>query len=240
MIRTGLLRRGAVTAGAALLVLTVSTGVASASKVPKETNTSFAGYQISKPTTHIKSASASFVVPTITCKKNSSGVGPALVVQSTVNKKNIFTQSGAGVGAGCQHHVAEYQSIIVVDSSSSNDLTLTPGDRISVSLSMNKSKTKVTFDDLTSKQTKTRVGKGSIGATGLVGASSLEINGVGVGLDPFTKFSATGVEFNGKPLASEKPTQLTWVRGHGKKQKTLVAPGAITKKKDFSLTFKNS
>jgi hypothetical protein len=208
-----------------------------AKAVPAQTDTGFAGYQVSKPKTHVKSATASFVVPTITCKKNASGVGPAALVDSTVNKKtNTFTYSGAAVGVGCENKQPAYESIIIVDNVNFNDFPVAAGDRVVLSVHMSKSGTTASFDDVTSGAHKTRTGKGAIGASARVGASSLQINNVGVGLDPFTTIAGSKVEINGKPIANEKPMRFTWVRH----RTVLVAASALSKGKDFTLTFKHS
>jgi hypothetical protein len=235
-----MIRKRSLTAGIVMTVVATALSVAGgavAAPGAKQTNTTFAGYLVSKPTGHVKSATATFVVPTITCKKNASGVGPAVLVQSAPNKKNVTTFLGGGIGVGCEHKQAVYESIIVVGGNSTNDLTLAAGDHVTVSVKAVKRKTKVVLDDTTSGGHKTRTGKGMVGATAFIGDSSLEIDNVGVGLDPFTKIPVTGALVNGKSLKAEHAARVTWVRHHT----VLVTPSALHGGgKNFTLTFKHS
>jgi hypothetical protein len=211
--------------------------------VAKSTSTSFAGYQVNKPKTHIKSASETFTVPSITCKKNFSGVGPAVLVQSTVNKKtNTFTVSGGGVGVACQHKQPVYVAILEAKSTTLDDFTLSPGDVATVTVRLTKRKSTVKLVDNTSGDHKTFSKGGSTGQTASLGASSLQINKKGVGLDPFAKISITKATVNGKPVGSQQPTRFTWTSKPTKQGKShpLVAAGPLKAKKNFSVTFKNS
>jgi hypothetical protein len=213
-------------------------GAAPAAAVSGLTSTTFAGYQVSKPSTHIKSVREQFVVPNITCKKSFSGVGPAVEVDSTVDRKtNTFQVIAAGVGVGCENKAPEFQSIILVGGTSFNDFVLQAGDKVSVAITMSKAKTSVSVNDTTSKQHATHKGDGVVGATAFLGASSLSISKHNVGLDPFTKIKISNAEVNGKSLKAEHAQKLTWV----KKSTVLVSPGKLSGHgKNFAVTFKNS
>jgi hypothetical protein len=211
--------------------------------VAKSASTTFAGYQVDKPATHIKTAAETFTVPSITCKKNFSGVGPAVLVQSTVNKKtNTFTVSGGGVGVACQHKQPVYVAILEAKSTTLDDFTLSPGDVATVTVRMTKRKTTVKLVDATSGEHKAFSKGGSTGQTASLGASSLQIEKKGVGLDPFSKISITNATVNGKPIGSQHPTRFTWTSKPTKQGKShpLVAAGPLKAKKKFSITFKHS
>jgi Peptidase A4 family len=238
-------RRSAVaTIGAAAVVAMMGwaapagAAVHSGSRASGLTNPNFAGYQVAAPKKHIKTVTETFVVPSISCKKNYSGVGPSVIVASTVNKKtNTYSNSGAGVGVACVHKQPKYQSIIEVDSTFFNDQPLlSAGDRVTVTTTMGKHKVAVTLDDLTSKTTFSHSGKGATGATADLGCATLQINKHSLGLDPFGKLKVTHAEVNGKSLKAEKAAKVTWV----KKKHVLVTAGKLSKGKNFTLTFKRS
>ena len=201
------------------------------------TDFGFAGYQVTKPKAPLNSASASFVVPSITCKKNFSGVGPSVVISSTGSKKRPSTFSGAGIGVGCQHKTPAYQAIITVNGTTSNpSFKVAAGDTFNVSVKMTTARTKVTVDDTTSGAHKTVLGKGRTGVTAQIGNRSLSINKKGVGLDPFTKTKITGAEVNRKSLTAEKAVRYTWVRG----SRVLVAASRLTDGRTFTVSFRHS
>lgn len=232
------LAKGMSATAAAVVLVSLPISSASAKGVPTQTDNDFAGYQVSKPAVHVKSATATFVVPTITCKKDFSGVGPSVVVNTAVNKKtNTFTFSGAGVGVGCQSKAPVYQSILVVNGNSTNDLTtLAAGDTVTCTVKMTAAKTTVSVVDVTSGAQKTRTGKGKVGVQAAIGDRSLLIKKLPVGLDTFGKTDFSGAEVNGKPLASEKPVRYTWTR----KSTVLVSASKLSKGKDFTVHFHSS
>jgi Peptidase A4 family len=197
---------------------------------------SFAGYEVSKPTAHVNRATVTFVVPTITCKKNFSGVGPSLSVQTTPNKQDVFTDDIAAVGVGCENKQPAYESIIQIDGHSFNDLPFAANDKVKVALTVVKARTTVTVDDLTSGAHKTRTGAGRTGAIAFFGDLGLIINNKKTGLDSFSKTSFTDGMVNGKTLAAEGAKPFEWT--HGKTVK--VAVSKLSKGKDFDLTFKHS
>jgi len=208
------------------------------SRVSGLTNPNFAGYQVQSPKKHIGTVTETFVIPSITCKKNYSGVGPSVIVASTVNKKtNTYSNSGAGVGVACVHKLPKYQSIIEVDSTFYNDQPLlAAGDRVTVTTKMGKHKVAVTLDDLTSNTKFSHTGKGATGATADLGCATLQINKHSLGLDPFGKLKVTKAEVNGKSLKAEKAAKVTWVHKHH----VLVTASKLSKGKNFTLTFKRS
>ncbi|HEX3823266.1 MAG TPA: G1 family glutamic endopeptidase [Mycobacteriales bacterium] len=197
---------------------------------------SFAGYEVSKPTAHVNTATATFTVPTITCKKNFSGVGPSLVVQTTPNKHNIYTDEIAAVGVGCENKQPAYESIIQINGHSYNDLPFAANDKVKVTVTVRKQRTAVTVEDVTSDAHKTRTSSGRVGATAYIGDLGLIINSKKTGLDAFSKTSFTDVSVNTKSLAKEKAQAFDWT--HGKTVK--VAVSKLSKGKDFTLTFKHS
>lgn len=225
-----------VLAAAIALAASVSTSArATATKAPQRSAT-FAGYEVSKPTAHVTTATTTFIVPTITCKKSFSGVGPSVVVQTTPNKHNVYTDDVAAVGVGCEKKVPAYESIITIDGHNFNDFPFAAGDKVVVNVTVKKSKTSVTIDDITSGAHKTRAGAGRVGAIAYIGDEGLVINSRKTGLDPFTKTSFTASKVNGKSLAAQKALGFERKRG-----KTVqIAVSKLSKGKDFTLTFEHS
>ncbi len=225
----------AVSAALTLAGSLATTASAAPSTTPIASKT-FAGYEVTKTKTHVSSVTTTFAVPTITCKKSLSGVGPSIVVQTTPNKKNTYAIDAAAVGVGCVKGKPEYESIIEVNSTSFNDFPFSAGDKVKVTITLNKKKTSVTVDDLTSKTSKTRTGAGRLGEYAYLGDEGLEINSKKTGLDPFTKTSFTGSEVNGKSLSAEKAVAYEAKRG----KTLLIAVSKLSKGKDFELTFEHS
>jgi hypothetical protein len=208
---------------------------AAATQKPQH-NSSFAGYEVQKTKGKVTSASTTFVVPTITCKKSYSGVGPAVLINTKPNKKNVYTYSGAGVAVTCQNKVPDYQAVVIVNASEDNDFTVTPGDKINVTVHMSSSKTKVEADDVTSGMTATKKGHGKTGETALIGDASIAFGKTTVGIDPFTKTSFTDGQVDNKNLGHEKAFPVE--RTHG--STVQIAVSKLKHGKDFILTFKNS
>jgi hypothetical protein len=241
MVGTSRTRRAVAAIGLVGLVAICSAPAAAAHPAKHkhgETNHTFAGYDVEAPKTHIKSATDTFVIPSITCKKNYSGVGPAVIINSTVDKKtNTYSSSGAGVGVACQHKQPVYQSIIEVDSHFYDDQPLlAAGDRVTINALMSKKKVVVTLDDVTSNTTFTHSAKGVLGASVVLGSATLVINKHSVGLDPFNKIKITDAKVNGKSLKAEKAVKVTWVH----KKHVLVTASKLHQGTAFTLTFKRS
>jgi len=163
-------------------------------------------------------------------------VGPSLSVQKTPNKKGIYTDDIAGVGVSCQSAKPNYVSIIEVDGKNFNDIPFAANDKVTVTVRLAKSTTRVSVDDVTSGAHKTRTGAGRVGAVAFIGDLGLIINSKKTGLDSFTKTSFTNVAVNGNSLAQEKALAFDWKRGNTVK----VAVSKLSKGKDFALTFKHS
>jgi hypothetical protein len=232
---TSRIRTGAVLVAALALITTAVTSAAAASHAAPQANAAFAGYEVAKPKTHVHLATATFVVPTITCKKNFSGVGPSVVVVTVPNKHNVDIGEIAGVGVGCPNLTPTYVSIISINNKS-YDQPLSAGDKVTVTVALNKTRTKITIDDITSGTSETRTAAGKIGANAFIGDEGVSINHMNGGLDPFTKTAFTGVKVNGKSLAAEKAQAFNWV--HAKK--VLIGVSKLTKGEAFDLTYKHS
>jgi hypothetical protein len=241
VIDTAMRRYAAVTLGLPTAMAMTVGATASAAPRPalrhtSETSTGFAGYQVGKPKTHLKSASATFVVPKISCKKDLSGVGPAVIFNSAVNKKtNTFRSTAAGVGASCQHKQVVYQSIIEIEGTAYNDISLSEGDVVTITARL-APKVKITVSDTTSGARKTRTGKKFTAVLAQIGCNALDINKAHAGLDPFSKIRATKAKVDGKPLGSLKLSRVTWVHG----RHVLVKASKITGRDNFTLTFRSS
>jgi hypothetical protein len=197
----------------------------------------FAGYQVNESKKDIKGASVTFVVPTITCKKDFSGVGPSVLIDSTV-VHNKYSDSGGGIAVVCENRQPEYVALPVVDGTNYDDtnVPISAGNKITVTVKYG-AKTKVTLENDTTHQIDTHTGKKSVGETAYFGDSGIQINHKGVGLDPFTPTSFSAAKVNGRPIGKESPQRYQWVDKHGH---VLVTAGALSGQDAFTTTFKQS
>jgi len=202
------------------------------------TNRTFAGYEVSRPTSHISTATVTFVVPTITCKKNSSGVGPSILIQSTVNKHNVYSDSGGGIAVTCQNKQPHYLALPIVDGTNYNDnnVPIAAGDKITLDVKYAKT-TQVTLTDDTTKQVDKHSGKASVGQTAFFGDSGVEVNHHGLGLDPFTTTAFSLAKIDGRPIGKDKPQRFEWVDNH---KVVLITASPISHQDQFTTRFKNS
>jgi hypothetical protein len=229
MKATALLVGTVTVAGAIVIPL----AAASAAPAHEHKSSTFAGYEVSMK---VSTATATLVVPTITCKKNFSGVGPTIIVQSRVDKKtNSYTNSGGGVGVVCEKKQAVYDAVLIVDGAETNVPGLAPGDHVAVSVTEKKSKTVVTVNDVTSSFHKTIKGKGAVGATAYFGDEGVAISKKSVGIDPFTKTAFTDSLVDGKTLKAVHAFPVR--RFH--KSTLEIGISALTKGKDFALIYKH-
>lgn len=210
---------------------TASASAGGAAKVP--TQKTFAGYELSKPKAGVWTASASFVIPSITCKKHESGIGPAVIVDTMPNKKNIYLTDIAAVAVSCVNNQPKYVTINQVENNYDNKYTnLQAGDTVDLSITASKKTTKVTVDDVTQKESETRTGKPDPGENASIGAAGLEINKHSVGIDPFGTLTIKDALINGKTLKAEKAVQYDL-----KFKTTLVDSSKLHHGDDFTDTF---
>jgi hypothetical protein len=229
--------RLSVVAATAITLVAALTAPASAHGHTKPlTSATFAGYSVTKTKSHITSVTTTFQVPSITCKKNFSGVGPSIGVQSVIKKKNVYTDDIAGVGVGCENKQPAYESIIQVGRTSWNDLTLAAGDKVTLTVTTGKKNTAVTVDDVTSGAHKTRTGPARGWTYTYIGDQFILINHKRTGLDPFNTTTFSRSEINGKSLTKEKA--IGYDLKHGKT--LLIAVSKVTNGKTFVLTFEHS
>jgi hypothetical protein len=185
----------------------------------------------------VRQATATFVVPAITCENSFSGVGPSVLVYSNVNARTgSHTTSGAGIGVACEDGGPFYESVMIVNDKAFNDLELNAGDTVQVTVQVMPGGTQVTLDDVTSGVTKTRRGRGQNAVQTFVGDNSVVVDGQSGNLDPFSASQVTDVKVNSRPLGSQHPFRFQWVR----QRKTLVTASPLTGGEDFTLTFRSS
>jgi hypothetical protein len=215
-------------AGAAVAIIS-SGGVVS--------NRSFAGFEVVKPTKHITSASVTFVVPSITCHKDFSGVGPSVIIDSTVQNHH-YSYSGGGVGVACQNLQPVYIALPIVDGVNYDDFNVpvSAGDKVTVSVRYGLN-TKVTWTNDTTHEVDIHTGKRSRGAEAFFGDNGLAINHHGVGLDPFTRTSFGAARVNGHPIGGQSPQRYRWVDSN---QVVLVSASALSHGAGFTTTFRHS
>jgi hypothetical protein len=238
----GIRTRGRLIAAGTLLALgTAGLTAASAASAPRaktQTSSHFAGYTVTgSAKKHIRSAALSFDVPTITCHKHDSGVGPSLLLTSTV-VKNTYSFSGGGIIVACENGTVQYLAVPVVDQDQKPDesMTITPGDKITVKVAYG-AKTTVKLTDDTTKISDTVTGKKSVGGTAYFGDDGLQLNSKSIGVDAFTKTSFSGATVNGRAIGRQKPTHDTWVDRHKRVQ---VAASGLVHGNAFTTSFKRA
>jgi hypothetical protein len=216
-----------------VIALVAGPMTSSAGATAPQSSPNFAGYELSQK--KVTSGSATVVVPTITCKKNTSGVGPSVILDSA---KGIF--SGAGVGVGCQHKQPTYEVIIAVNAGAGSEqdqaFVVAPKDKLNITVNVTKGKTKVAVQDVTSAAHKTLTGGGRRMNAAEVGVQSLAIGAVSVGIDPFTTVKFTHCLVNGKPLS--KVGAFPVDRKHGKTLQISVSK--LSKGRAFTTKFKHT
>lgn len=227
-------RRSTVLAVGAMLSLAVSVSTAASAPQAARASRTFAGYEVSKPS-HIRTVTTTFVVPTITCKKSLSGVGPSIVVR-TAAKRGASTDDIAAVGVACVRKSPRYESIIAVNGHAYNDLRFAARDRVVATMTVRPSRTSVTLHDLTSGAHKTRTGAGRLGSVAYLGDEGLIVNSKHTGLDPFTRTSFTGSQVNGRSLAAQHAVPFERKRG----STVQISVGRLRTGGDFVLTFRHS
>lgn len=233
--------RRASTARAVTAVLSIMSvlgaGVAWAHAATNSTSKTFAGYEVAETKTDIKTATVTFVVPTITCKKNFSGVGPSVVIASTIVNHH-YSDSGGGIAVACQNQQPDYVALPIVDGTNYNDtnVPIAAGNKITVTVQYGH-KTTVTLVNDTTHQVDKHTGKRSLGEDAYFGDSGIEINHHGLGLDPFTSTSFSAATVNNRPIGKESPQRYDWVDSN---KVVLVSASAISSKTDFTTKFEHS
>ena len=227
---------GAIAAvGASASVAAGAVAVASSGTV--STSHTFAGFKVAEPTRHITSASVTFVVPAITCHANFSGVGPSVLITSTV-RHHRYSFSGGAVAVACQDNLPVYVALPVVDSNQYDDygVPVAAGDRVTVAVRYGQT-TKVTWTNDTTHQVDVHTGKRSRGEDAYFGDNGIAINHRNVGLDAFTKTSFSAAKVNGRAIGREAPVRYTWVN---KSHVVLVTASKLSHRGDFTTTFRHA
>jgi hypothetical protein len=231
-VRVSMVLLAAVVISSALVASASATDAAAVQK-----SRVFAGYVVSKPIAHVRRVTTTFVVPTITCKKSFSGVGPSIVVQTTPNGQGNETNDIGGVGVACVGGQPVYLSVISINGGHDfNDFHFAVGDKVVVNVTVDKSRSRVTIDDLTSGAHKTRTGTGRLGATAFIGDEGVTVNAKHPGLDRFSRTRFTASQVNAESLAAQHAQPFERIRG-----KTVqIAVTRLSKNEDFALTFVHS
>jgi hypothetical protein len=219
---------GSATAVAAALLLSLPTSVAAATKASAD----WAGYQVVQAKVH--SASATVVVPTITCKNDRSGVGPAVLL---LNTHGVF--SGAGVGAGCKNDTALYEAILLTNSgtkaSRRDSYRVDPGDKLQFSIHESTTATAVRVRDLSSGRHRKLTGKGGMMRAAQVGVQTLSIDHATAGIDPFTDVRFTHALVDGRSLAGQGAVAVERKRG----STVQIAVSRLRHGRSFTATFRH-
>jgi hypothetical protein len=232
------MRRSALAVALAAALLGTAAGSAVAATAPRHSSI-FAGYEVSKPRVHIREVTATFVVPTITCEQQFGGVGPSILVYSNVNPRTgTHRTSGGGIGVACENGLPFYQSVFIVNDKTRQGglIAFSPGDVVVVTVHVVPSGTDVTIEDTTTETSTTHTGAGKVATQTFIGDNSVNVDGVGGKLDPFTKTHVSNVLVDNQPLGSSHPHRYTRVR----KGTTLVTASSLTAGENFTLTFHTS
>lgn len=225
-----------VTAAAAVAtgtMIATASGASSSGPLPN-----FAGYQGTNAKGNVATVTASFNVPTITCKKTFSGISPGALVLTKPAKKGSVKGSGASVAVACMSGTPSYQAIDVINGQTSPPLyTVSPGDKMTVAVTVTAKKTKATISDVTSGDSTFNRGNGGVGQTAAVGDLGLIIDAdTNTSIDPFSKIGFSAVKVNAKPIGALAPSAFQ--RTHGKT--VQIAVSRLVAKKSFAITFKDS
>jgi Peptidase A4 family len=211
-----------------MLAAALAVPAAANATAPKK-STNFAGYDVESK--KVTSATATFVVPGITCKSKLSGVGPAIILDSS---KNVF--SGVGVGVTCQSGTPVYESDLIVNNKQHLSFSLAVHDKVTITVKVSKKRTLVRLKDITARKSKTLRGKGRRMTFAEIGAQRVAFGHTNVGVDPFRPMHFSHVLVNGRSLTAEKAFPLERVN----KGRIQIAVGKITGRKNFTLTFMHS
>jgi len=231
----------AVVAPAALIVLATTSALAGPlHPAAVQTSPTYAGYIIDAGQS-TASVATTFIVPTITCTATNVSITPG-VGEPDNNGTNIIA---AGVVAGCQNGApfytgeADINGVITVFK-----VSVTPGDKITTSLSTTASATTGTFG-LTAPGAKDAAptflahfkGTGGVLPFPCIGNDSEQLSTTLNPVPKFTTVTFTASKIDGKPLSAATDTRLNMATATGIlqiKTSTLTSKGA-----SFSSSFVN-
>ena len=231
-----------VVAGAGALTMGVAGGAVAGASAPATVSPGLspanasvsgavAGYDAA-PTVGFASASATLVVPKLTCTSKTSGSGQFLGLFDT-NPTSGNTQAHvvSAVSVLCGSSGPTYSFFAYVEGLEVAPTGIKPGDTVVLSLVQTASVELATVDDLTTKETVTESNTPLPDSAIDVGVDSI------VPTEQFSKAVFTKVQVNGQYLNTVPSTQYDVLNG----AKTLLKTSAIASPGDsFSVTYKHS
>ena len=221
-VLTGTVSRPA--AGAALSATGLSMGTPNAASGSQY----FAGYTVT-PAAGLASASATVVIPTVTCGSSRSSVFLGLT-DIDVSTGSTSTYVTIVVGCGGVPSPA-YNLIVFINGEPDCDSGAKAGDKVVLSLSQTQTRETGTYDDLSKK----KAGKCS-GYAYPVPDSTIDI-GTSVGVAEVAKTTFSKVKVNGENLSLDSPVRYDELNGTATvaRASTIQTPG-----NKFQVTFKNT
>lgn len=218
--------------GVGVMAATVAVvGAASAAGLVYQKTKDFAGYEFNS--SKVTTASARFVIPTVTCSGGNSGIGPGLFVVTT---KRMLV--GAGLIVSCQGSLVRYQMATDIGSSEQSGALVEPEDVVFVYVHLSSRGSSVAIRDITANASHSQSGKGGRSSCVAVGDAAILNNQVQLGVDRFTPVTFTNVVIQGKALARWHSYAIERYRGSASHPTIQIRPGKLSHAgQSFTLSF---
>jgi len=189
----------------------------------------YAGYGFKGQT--VTKAAATFTVPAITCNSTERGVAAGVFL---VGSSPVFTTGLAE--AACNSGTAEYAAGIYINDALATSLTVSPNDKIAVTVRETSAGSKVTLKDVTSGVSRTSTGAGGTATKWFIADDSLLSGSVELAVPKFTSNAFTSASVDGTALGSFTPrTEYERVNG----STVQLVPTSITVGENFKVLFKH-
>jgi hypothetical protein len=235
-------RSAMVIAGAGALTMGVASGAVAGASAPASVTPglspadasvsgSVAGYYAT-PSIGFASASATLVVPKLTCTSKTADTGQFLgLFDTNPTSASTAAHAVAAVSVLCGTSGPTYTFFAYVAGNEVAPTGIKPGDTVVLSLVQTASSELATVADLTTKETVTESNSPVPDSSISIGADST------VPTEQFSKAEFTKVQVNGQYLDAVPSTQYNLLNG----AKTLIKTSGIASPGDsFSLTYKHS
>ena len=221
--------------GVGVIAATVAVvGAAPAAGLVYQKTKDFAGYEFNS--SKVTTASARFVIPTVTCSGGNSGIGPGLFVVTT---KRMLV--GAGLIVSCQGALVRYQMATDIGSNEQSGAIVEPEDVVFVQVHLSSRGSSVVIRDITANASHGQSGKGGRSSYVAVGDAAILNYQVQLGVDRFTPVTFTNVVIQGKALARWHPYAIERYRGSASHPIVQIRPGKLSHAgQSFKLSFIHS
>ena len=231
------------------VLFSVSSPVAAKTSVPITYSDNYgSGYQVTSTTPAPTSVTVQFTVPSLSRCSSATGFVVAAPELGNFSGSDFIA---SGVELGCVNGSATYTPVytaFATDLSVALPTTVSPGDALTLSLSMTPSQSTSTFTDHSTGRTITESGKGIAANAAYIGTNTIFTANTGT-VYPFPKFSPmsfTGVQVSGEKLSSFNASTglseyIQTTNGDAPPGGTIqMLPSALTKSSSFKITWKHS